>query len=91
MLTEDDPRGEDTKAIADEIKMGIKDTPSVFIADRYDAIRMAIESANKNDTVMILGKGDEEFMYHEDGRVAWIGDHNAAKEIVHKYYFGEEE
>lgn len=91
VLTEDDPRGEDMKAIADEIKMGIKDTPSVFIADRYDAIRMAIESANKNDTIMILGKGDEEFMYHEDGRVAWIGDHNAAKEIVHKYYFGEEE
>lgn len=90
ILTEDDPRGEDPRSIANEIKKGITKTKNVFIEDRYDAIRMAIESANVSDTVLILGKGDEVFMYHEEGRVAWIGDHNAAKEIVHKYYLDEE-
>lgn len=90
-LTEDDPRDEDPRSIANEIKAGIKETKNIFIEDRYDAIRMAIESANVSDTVLILGKGDEVFMYHEEGRVPWIGDHNAAKEIVHKYYLDEEE
>lgn len=91
ILTEDDPRDENSKDIADEIKKGIQNTRSIFIEDRYDAIRTAIESANVSDTVLILGKGDEVFMYHEEGRVPWIGDHNAAKEVVHKYYLGEDD
>lgn len=89
ILTEDDPRDEDAKTIAEDIRKGIKNTQTIFIEDRYDAIRMAIESANVNDTVLLLGKGDEEFMYREEGRSFWIGDHKAAKEIIRKYYLGE--
>lgn len=89
VLTEDDPRDEDAKTIADDIRKGIKKTQTIFIENRYDAIRMAIEAANVNDTVLLLGKGDEEFMYREDGRSFWMGDHNAAKEIIRKYYLGE--
>jgi len=91
ILTEDDPRDEDPKAIADQIKEGITSTNTIYIDNRYDAIRMAIESANVHDTIMILGKGDEEFMYREDGRSPWLGDNNAVKEIIHKYYLGEDE
>lgn len=89
ILTEDDPRDENAKDIAEQIKEGIQSTNTIFIENRYDAIRMAIESANVQDTIMILGKGDEEFMYREDGRSPWMGDNNAAKEIIHKYYFNE--
>ncbi|MFQ8584368.1 MAG: hypothetical protein ACLSA6_18510 [Holdemania massiliensis] len=35
---------------------------------RYDAIRQAIEVANVGDTILILGKGDETFIYREFGR-----------------------
>lgn len=91
ILTEDDPRSENPKKIADEIKEGIQNTNTVFIENRYDAIRLAIESANVHDTIMILGKGDELFMYREEGRAPWIGDHMAAKEIIHKYYLGEDD
>lgn len=91
ILTEDDPRDEDPKAIADQIKEGITSTNTIYIDNRYDAIRMAIESANVHDTIMILGKGDEEFMYREDGKSPWLGDNNAVKEIIHKYYLGEDE
>lgn len=83
-LTEDDPRDEDPKEIADEIKKGIRKATTVFIEDRYEAIRQAIETANKGDTVLILGKGDEPFMYHEEGRVPWVGDNVAAKECVRR-------
>lgn len=89
ILTEDDPRDESAKEIADEIKTGIPNNiRCVFIEDRYAAIRQAIEQANADDTVLILGKGDEPFMYRESGRAPWIGDHNAAADTIRKYYLG---
>ena len=91
ILTEDDPRDEDARDIANEIKSGIKDTNNIFIEDRYAAIRQAVESANVNDTILILGKGDEVFMYREFGREPWIGDHVAARHIIRKYALGMEE
>lgn len=91
ILTEDDPRDENAKDIANEIKSGITDTNNIFIEDRYAAIRQAVESANMHDTILILGKGDEVFMYREFGREPWIGDHNAARHIIRKYALGMEE
>lgn len=89
ILTEDDPRDEDPHEIADEIRSGIHHTKSIFIANRYDAIRQAVESANEGDTILILGKGDEVFMYRENGRAPWIGDHIAARECIRRYYLQE--
>ncbi|MDO4663348.1 MAG: UDP-N-acetylmuramoyl-L-alanyl-D-glutamate--2,6-diaminopimelate ligase [Erysipelotrichaceae bacterium] len=83
-LTEDDPRDESPKQIANEIRTGMSAVRNVFVADRYEAIRQAIESANAGDTILILGKGDETFMYHEEGRVPWMGDNNAAKECIQR-------
>lgn len=85
ILTEDDPRDEDPKEIADEIKEGIKNTQNIFIEDRYQAIRQAVESANEGDTILLLGKGDEPFMYRENGRAPWLGDNVAIKECIEKY------
>lgn len=85
-LTEDDPRDEDPKEIADEIRSGIKKINSVFLPDRYEAIRQAIENAQEGDTVLILGKGDEPFMYSETGRVPWKGDNQAARECIARLY-----
>lgn len=91
ILTEDDPRDEDPREIAAEIKSGIRDTKSIYIENRYDAIRQAIESANVGDAILILGKGDEVFMYREEGREPWLGDHVAARHCIRKYYLGIEE
>lgn len=90
ILTEDDPRDENPREIANEIKSGIHNTNNIFIEDRYAAIRQAIESANVNDTVLILGKGDEVFMYREFGREPWMGDHNVARLCIRKYCLGIE-
>lgn len=91
ILTEDDPRDEDAREIACEIKSGIVNTNHIFIENRYDAIRQAIESANVGDCVLILGKGDEVFMYREFGREDWLGDHIAARHCIRKYYLGIED
>lgn len=88
ILTEDDPRDESVREIANEIRSGIVNANSIFIENRYDAIRQAIETANVGDTVLILGKGDEVFMYREHGREPWLGDHIAARKCIRKYYLG---
>lgn len=91
ILTEDDPRDEDPLDIAHEIASGIQKTNYVIIEDRYDAIREAIELADPNDTIIILGKGDEKFMYREFGREPYEGDDAIAREVLHKYYFSKED
>ncbi len=61
-LTSDNSRSEDSLEIINEIKSGIsKDKDVFFIEDRRDAICKAITDAGAGDTIVIAGKGHEEF------------------------------
>ena len=91
ILTEDDPRDEDPLQIAHEIAAEITHKNYIYDMDRYDAIRQAIEIADPNDTIIILGKGDERFIYREFGREPYEGDDAIAREVLKKYYFMKEE
>ncbi|WP_301097609.1 glutamate ligase domain-containing protein, partial [Faecalibaculum rodentium] len=82
ILTEDDPRDENPREIASQIREGIKTTNNLYIEDRYEAINQAISSAKKDDVVLILGKADEPFIYRETGRSPYIGDNVAARECI---------
>lgn len=86
ILTEEDPRTESAKSIADEIRAGIKTKRSVFIESREAAIYQAILLADEGDTVLVLGKGDEEFLDKQWGEVAYPGDHVVAKEALQERY-----
>lgn len=81
-VTTEDPRDESPAEIAEMILGGIDEGRGVYIEDRYEAIKAAIEGAAEGDVVLVLGKGDEPYMYYEDGRHPWMGDQEAAKEIV---------
>lgn len=89
ILTEDDPRNESITTINKEIASGITHTNYIVVERRYDAIRQAVEMANENDTILLLGKGDENFLYREFGRENYMGDHKVAYEVIRKYYFYE--
>lgn len=84
ILTEDDPRDESIREIAQEIKKGIEKTPCVIIEDRSEALRLAVENAHDDDTIVALGKGSEQFMYRLEGREPWIGDDVCLKEYLDK-------
>ncbi len=86
ILTEDDPRDEKPIEICREIATGIENTPFIIIEDRYDAIRQAVEIANEGDTIIIMGKGDEKFIYREFGREKYDGDDTIAHEVIKKYW-----
>lgn len=91
ILTEDDPRDEDPHEIAEEIATGIEKTNYIMIMDRYSAIREAVDIADVNDTIIILGKGDEKFFYRENGRVPYDGDDTITHDVLKKYYFAKED
>ncbi len=92
ILTEDDPRNEKPADICKEIAAGIHKTPYIVVEDRYDAIRQAVEMAEAKDTIIIMGKGDEKFIYREFGREPYEGDDAIAQEVIQAYYLkGDQE
>jgi UDP-N-acetylmuramoyl-L-alanyl-D-glutamate--2,6-diaminopimelate ligase len=62
VVTSDNPRTEDPDRILQDILAGIPDTiQPLVMADRAEAIRMAILLAQPGDGVLIAGKGHEDY------------------------------
>lgn len=62
VLTDDNPRHEDHRAIIEQIQEGIRDAGKVSIEpDRARAIRLAVRMAEAGDGVLIAGKGHEPY------------------------------
>ena len=61
-ITNDNPRNEDPHQIISQIVGGLPSkTNCEIIADRKNAIESAIKNATLNDTIIIAGKGHEEY------------------------------
>ncbi|MGJ8660775.1 MAG: UDP-N-acetylmuramoyl-L-alanyl-D-glutamate--2,6-diaminopimelate ligase [Bacteroidota bacterium] len=64
ILTSDNPRTEDPQLILEEMEAGIpedKQTQNITISDRKEAIKLAISLSQKNDILLIAGKGHEKY------------------------------
>ncbi|MFH1708546.1 MAG: UDP-N-acetylmuramoyl-L-alanyl-D-glutamate--2,6-diaminopimelate ligase [Planctomycetota bacterium] len=61
VLTSDNPRGEDPRRILRDIQAGTGGREWKVIADRHDAIAVALDAARPGDTVVIAGKGHEDY------------------------------
>ena len=63
VLTMEDPRSEDPKAIAEMMMELVKDTyhSYEFVADRGKAIQRAVDMAKPKDIILVLGKGNENY------------------------------
>ena len=61
-ITSDNPRFEKPEEIIEMIATGISDKDKVIIEpDRAEAISMAISELNKDEILLITGKGHEEY------------------------------
>lgn len=83
-LTEEDPRDEKVEDISRMVLAGMEKGNGVMIEDRYEAIETAIRTAKTGDCVVILGKGDEQYLDYEDGKHFWMGDNVAAAKALEK-------
>ena len=79
ILTSDNPRDEDPEQIINDALPGIKKykTPYKVIADRYEAIRWALENSQPDDILMLEGKGHEDYQVLDYGTI-----HFDEREIV---------
>lgn len=84
ILTEDDPRNESVADISKQIAEGITNK-YITIENRYDAIYQAIELANRDDIILVLGKGNDQYMALASGKEPYMGDVNIVKEILSEY------
>lgn len=83
ILTDDDPYTENRMQIIDEVTKGIKRKQTEnfwIIPEREEAIKTAIFLAEKDDMVLITGKGAEQVLVTNQGKIPWDD-----REIVRKW------
>jgi UDP-N-acetylmuramoyl-L-alanyl-D-glutamate--2,6-diaminopimelate ligase len=71
-ITNDNPRFEDPKKIADEIMSGVAEgdkSKSTLCLDRAQAIQMAIQEMKSDDILLVAGKGHENYQIFSDKKV----------------------
>lgn len=84
IVTSDNPRSEEPKAIIDDIVPGldaVENSHYAKIIDRRDAIEHAIRLARPGDLVIIAGKGHETYQLVKD-QVLDFDDRKVAREIL---------
>jgi len=71
IVTSDNPRSEEPGDIIDDILEGMKNsrTPYVVIENRIEAIKFAIHKAQKDDIIVLAGKGHEDYQILKTGKV----------------------
>ena len=84
ILTYDDPSTEDMMEILIDLSSYFKKLKPEIILDREEAIQKAVDMAQDGDTILLLGKGNDEFILDKNGRVPYIGDEKAAINAINR-------
>jgi UDP-N-acetylmuramoyl-L-alanyl-D-glutamate--2,6-diaminopimelate ligase len=82
VITSDNPRTEVPETIIEDILQGVANKESVIVeVDRKEAIKKAIELAQPGDTVVIAGKGHEDYQIFKD-KTIHFDDREVAREFI---------
>lgn len=83
VLTTDDPKDEDPEKIIEQVKAGIKKERNfIVIPERKTAINAAINFANRDDLVIIAGRGHEKLQLFANGKYIKFNDFEVASECI---------
>ncbi|MCX7758607.1 MAG: UDP-N-acetylmuramoyl-L-alanyl-D-glutamate--2,6-diaminopimelate ligase [bacterium] len=87
ILTSDNPRNENPSKIVEDIEKGIQKNKKYLVEiDRKKAIEKALEIANKNDVILIAGKGHEKYQIIGNQTIPF-NDHQTVLEFFFKKEF----
>ncbi|MDA2935668.1 UDP-N-acetylmuramoyl-L-alanyl-D-glutamate--2,6-diaminopimelate ligase [Patescibacteria group bacterium AH-259-L05] len=91
IVTTEDPYDEDPQVIINEVISGIANNQDLIkhkklfmILDREEAIEKALEIAQKNDIVVITGKGAEQSIVIKGKKIPWSDKKVVKKLLEHK-------
>ncbi len=90
VLTSDNPRSEDPLAIMNDAMVGLQryDTPHSAEPDRERAIRLAIQTAQPGDVVILAGKGHETYQVLKDGPIPF-DDREVARRVLRSFGYSK--
>lgn len=88
IMTSDDPHGESMDQIIGDMTNNLDNKNYEVIIDRRDAIEKGISLLKDNDTLLILGKGHEEFIITKD-RLIPFNDRKTVEKILEISYITE--
>jgi len=72
ILTSDNPRSEDPEQIIKDMETGLNSAgkrKSISIVDRREAIKTAVSLANREDIILLAGKGHEKYQVLKEGSI----------------------
>lgn len=85
IITSQDPRGENPLDIANDLTTLVKEYNNYeIIIDRSEAIKKAIDMANSNDIVLIIGKGSENYQIIKDKVIEFCDIDEVVKHLKNK-------
>ncbi|HET8584811.1 MAG TPA: UDP-N-acetylmuramoyl-L-alanyl-D-glutamate--2,6-diaminopimelate ligase, partial [Casimicrobiaceae bacterium] len=86
IVTNDNPRGEDPRAIADAIATGLAPVAHEWTIelDRARAIEQALFDAREGDVVVLAGKGHEDYQETNGRRVPFSDVRCVARLLAHR-------
>lgn len=91
VVTSDNPRSESPQAIVDDIMAGMQAAPSGHVRvvlDRTDAITRAVQMAAIGDTVLVAGKGHEDYQEINGRRLPYSDRAVVAAALVERHAGG---
>lgn len=86
IITLGDTYGKDVTPLLNNAYESVHKTKCIKIEDREVAIDLAIQAANSFDTVLLLGKGEENYIYKALGKVYYPTDKKIAIESIRKSF-----
>ncbi|WP_125152214.1 UDP-N-acetylmuramoyl-L-alanyl-D-glutamate--2,6-diaminopimelate ligase [Clostridium rectalis] len=85
IITSDNPRTEEPLDIIEDIKSGIKKDNYMLVENRRDAIKKAMEIAQKDDVIVVAGKGHEDYQILKD-KTIHFDEREIIEEIIEELY-----
>lgn len=84
VLTSDNPRSENPENIIEDIKAGVKSENYLAIIKRREAIIRALKMAEPGDTVIVAGKGHEEYQVVGNKKIPY-----SDRKFIRRYFKNE--
>lgn len=88
VITTDDPKFDTFENISNNIKEGVEENKGecIVIKDRKEAIKYAISYAKKGDFILLLGKGEENFIKLKGNIKTYYNEKETIREVLEELW-----